>query len=134
MDGIPLGNVDLEMDMVFSKAEFAELKTKTFQVPKRLNAGVYVALFSKISVSVVGGKHHCQPVITGVTRNLFRATAIYNIHNRFFLSHQYRAGRCLPRATKNRYSLIGEKMDATFHLRVLRYRFRPRSIRSRSYI
>jgi hypothetical protein len=89
LDGIPLGNIDLEMDMVFSEAEFIELKTKTFQVSKRLNAGVYVALFSKISVSIMGGKHHRHPVIAGVTRNLFRATAIYNIHIFFFfLSRQ----------------------------------------------
>jgi hypothetical protein len=33
------------MNMVFSEAEFAELKTKTFQVPERLNAGVDMAFF-----------------------------------------------------------------------------------------
>jgi len=74
LDGIPLRNVDLEMDMVFSETEFAELKTKAFQVPKRLDAGVNRDLFSKAMKSVVGDKHHRHPVIAGVTRTLFRAT------------------------------------------------------------
>ncbi len=39
----------------------------------------------------------------------------------------------VPRATKNRYILIREKMDATFHPRVLRNCFRLRSILSRNY-
>jgi hypothetical protein len=38
-------------------------------------------LFSKTVVSVVGDEHHRHPVIAGVTRNLFRATATYKIHN-----------------------------------------------------
>ena len=37
----------------------------------------------------------------------------------------------VPRATKKR-GLIGLKIDAAFHLRVLHYRFRPRSIPSRN--
>ena len=120
MDGIPLGNVDLEMDMVFSEAEFAELKTKTFQISKRLNAGVYVALFSKISVSIMGGKHHRQPVVSCVNRWLFIATAMYMFHTKFSpVAPSIGQAKCLPRATK-KYCLIGEKRDATFHLRVLR--------------
>ena len=43
---------------------------------KRLDAGVDMDLFSKTIISVVGDKHHRHPVISGVTRNLFRATAI----------------------------------------------------------
>jgi hypothetical protein len=31
------------------------------------------------------------------------------------------AGECLPHATKKEYSLMGEKRDAAFHLRVFRY-------------
>ena len=101
MDGIPLGNVDLEMDMVFSKAEFAELKTKTFQVSKRLNAGVYVALFSKISVSIMGGKHHRYPVVSCVSRWLFIATAMYIFHTKFSpVAPSIGQAKCLPRATK----------------------------------
>jgi hypothetical protein len=38
----------------------------------------------------------------------------------------------VPRATRKRYGLMGEKRDATFHPRVLRCCFRPRGIPSRS--
>ena len=107
--------------MVEGKAKVAELKPEAFQVVKRLDADVDVDLFSKAFISVVGDEHHSHPVVTGVTRNLFRATAIYIIHIFFdLLSRLYRAGESLPHATKNRYSLLGEKRDATFHLRVLR--------------
>ena len=122
MDGIPLGDIDLEMDMVLSEAEFTELKTKTFQVPKRLSAGVDVALFSKISVSIMGGKHHNHPVVSCVSRWLFIATAIYIFHTKFSpVAPPIGQAKCLPRATKKRYSLIGEKRDATFHLRVFHF-------------
>ena len=44
---------------------------------------------------------------------LFIVSAIFNFHsNEFLLSHLYRAGECLPRATKRRYSLTGEKRDS----------------------
>ena len=65
------GNIDLEMDMVFSEAEFTELKTKTFQVSKRLNAGVYVGLFSETVVSTFGVKFHGYPIISCVMRWFF---------------------------------------------------------------
>ena len=81
MDGISFRNIDLEMDMVFSETEFAELKTKTFEFMEGLDTGVNIDLFSKAVVPVVGDKHHGHPVISGVTRNLFRATATYKIHN-----------------------------------------------------
>ena len=120
MDGIPLGNIDLEMDMVFSEAEFTELKTKTFQVSKRLNAGVYVALFSKISVSIMGGKHHRHPVVSCVSRWLFIATAMYIFHTKFspVAPSIGQANAC--RVRQKEHGLSGEKRDATFHLRVLR--------------
>jgi hypothetical protein len=51
---------------------------------ERLNTSVDIDLFSKTIVSIVGDKHHGHPVITGVTRNLFRATATYNTHIFFF--------------------------------------------------
>jgi hypothetical protein len=50
---------------------------------ERLDTYVDVDLFSKTVISVVSDKHHRHPVITGVTRNLFRATATYNIHEFF---------------------------------------------------
>jgi hypothetical protein len=50
---------------------------------ERLDAGVDIDLFSETVISVVGDEHHRHPVITGVTRNLFRATATYNSHEFF---------------------------------------------------
>jgi len=121
LDGIPLGDIDLEMDMVLSEAEFTELKTKTFQVPKRLSAGVDVALFSKISVSIMGGKHHNHPVVSCVSRWLFIATAIYIFHTKFSpVAPSIGQAKCLPRATKEK-SVDLLKRDATFHLRVFHF-------------
>jgi len=92
LDGVPLWDVDLKMHMVFGEAEFAELKAKAFQVLERLDADVSIDLFSKAVVSVMGDEHHGHPVIAGVTRNLFRAIAIY-IYQNFsrILSHLCRA-------------------------------------------
>jgi len=70
--------------MIQGETEVAELKTKSLQVMECLNADLDVYLFSKTIVSVVGDKHHRHPVITGVTRNLFRATANYIYHIVFF--------------------------------------------------
>lgn len=42
---------------------------------KRLSTGVNVLLFFEAVVPVFGDKHQCHPIITGVTRNLFRAYA-----------------------------------------------------------
>ena len=101
LNGVLLWDVHQEMDVVEGEAEVAELEPEAFQVVERLDADVNVDLFSKTIISVVGDKHHGHPVIAGVTRNLFRATANYNIiHNFLFLSRLYRAGECLPHATK----------------------------------
>jgi hypothetical protein len=70
--------------MVQSETEVAEFKPESFQVMERLDADIDIDLLSKTIISVVGDEHHRHPVIAGVTRNLFRATATYNIHN--FLS------------------------------------------------
>jgi hypothetical protein len=67
--------------MIQGEAKVAELKTKALQLVKSLDTGVNIDLLSKTIISVVGDKHHRHPVITSVTRNLFRATTIYNIHN-----------------------------------------------------
>jgi len=121
LNGVLFWDVHQEMDMVECKAEFPELKTETFQVVERLEKGFDIDLFSKTVIPVVGDEHHGHPVITGVTRNLFRAIANYIYHTIFFSCRTFRGqAKCLPRATKNRYSLIGEKRDAAFHLRVLR--------------
>ena len=70
------------MHMIFGKPEFTEFETKAFQVMERLDAGVDMALFSKIPISVMCGKHHSHPAIAGVTRNLFRAYATF-IYQKF---------------------------------------------------
>jgi len=107
------------MDMVHSETKITKLETETFQMTERLDAGINIDLFSKTIIPVVGDKHHSHPVISGVTRNLFRATATYKIIHSVFVPVAPFIGHTLsgvPRATKNRYILIGEKMDATFHL------------------
>jgi hypothetical protein len=107
--------------MIQSEAEVAELKPKAFEFMKRLDADVNVDLLSKTVVSVVSDEHHRHPVITGFTRNLFRATAIYTIHEFFspVASVKRQVNACRTRQKSN--GLSGEKRDATFHLRVLRY-------------
>ena len=69
--------------MVHSKAKVAKLKSKTLKFMKCLDADVDIDLLSKTIISIVGDKHHGHPVISGVTLNLFRATATYNIHRIF---------------------------------------------------
>ena len=106
--------------MIHSKTEVTKLKPKAFQVVECLNASVNVELRSEATISVVGDKHHSHPIIACVTRNLFRATAIYNIHN-FCIScrvFEVQANACRTRQKKILF--IWRKRDATFHLRVLR--------------
>ena len=87
--------------MVQSETKVTELKPKAFEIMERLDAGVDIDLFSKTVISIVGDKHHGYPVITGVTRNLFRATANYINHTIFFSCRVAKgAGECLPHATK----------------------------------
>ena len=88
MNGVSLWDVNLEMYVVFSEAEFAKLKAKAFKVLERLDAGVDLAFFSEVPVSFVCWKHHGHSVIAGVILNLFRVTTTYNTHNFvFLLSH-----------------------------------------------
>jgi hypothetical protein len=107
--------------MIQIEAEVAELKPKAFKVMKRLDADVNVDLLSKTVISVVSDEHHRHPVITGVTRNLFRATAIYNIHEFFSPVASVKGQVNTYRTRQKSNDLSGEKRDATFHLRVLRY-------------
>ena len=119
LNGVPFRDVHQEVDMVECKTKVSEFKTESFQVVERLDTDVDVDLFSKAVISVVGDEHHRHPVIAGVTRNLFRATAIYNIHEFFspVASLKGQVNTCHTRQKDN--SLSGEKRDATFHLRVL---------------
>ena len=113
------GDVDLEVDMVFSEAEFAELKAKAFQVVECLGAGVDVALFSEVSVSVMCGEHHGDPVVSCVSRWLFIATAIYIFHTIFAPVAPVigQADACRVRQKEKLVDFL--KRDATFHLRVI---------------
>jgi hypothetical protein len=88
--------------MVHGKTKVAELKPKPFQIMERLDAGVDVDLFSKTIISVVSDEHHRHPVIAGVTRNLFRATAIYKIHI-FYLPVAPLKSRQMPAACDKKH-------------------------------
>jgi hypothetical protein len=119
--------------MVHDKTEVTELEAKALQVVERLDTDVDVDLLSKTIVSVVGDKYHDHPIIAGVTRNLFRATTIYNIHN-FCISCRVcegQANACRTRQKGNDF--IGEKRRCDFSSAGLSLRFRPRSIPSRDY-
>jgi hypothetical protein len=88
--------------MVFGEAEFAELKTETFQFPKCFYTGVNMTLFSEVSISIMCRKHHRYPVVSCVMRQLFIASATYIFHN-FEFSCRIFIGQTLsglPRATK----------------------------------
>ena len=89
--------------MVQGEAKVAELESKTFQLAKSLDAGVNVDLLSKTIISVVGDKHHGYLVITGVTRNLFRATANYIFHKDLFSCRTFngQANACRVRQKKS---------------------------------
>ena len=98
------------MRMNASEAELTELEPERFEFTKSFNAAIDVRLLSETVVSTFGVKFHGYPVVSCVMGWLFKASAIFNFHsNEFLLSHLYRAGECLPRATKNRYGLTGEK-------------------------
>ena len=120
--------------MVQGEAEVAKLKPEAFEVTKCLSTDIDIDLFSKTIISVMGDKHHGHPVIAGITRNLFRAPAIYNIHN-FFDSCRTVKGQADACRVRQKIDMVylEKKEDATVHLRVLRTRFRPRSILSRNY-
>jgi len=105
-----------------AKPKFSKLKSEAFQVPERLDASVDMGLFPETVISFFSSEHHGHPVITGVIHNFFRAYAIYSFHKDFFSCRVLEgAGESLPHATKKEYGLMGEKRDAAFHLRVLRY-------------
>ena len=67
--------------MVSSKTKLSKFKTKFFTFLERIKASVYVRLFPETHIPVMGDKHHGHPIVPGVTRNLFRATAICILQN-----------------------------------------------------
>jgi hypothetical protein len=80
---VPFRDVHQEVDMVHGEPEVAELKPKSLQIMERLDTDVNIGLFSETSIPVVGDKNHRHPIVAGVSRNLFRAAAIYNYHTIF---------------------------------------------------
>jgi len=88
--------------MVPGKTKIAKLKPKTFHFMKRTSASIYMLLLLETVIPFLGNKQHCHPVIAGVTRNLFRAIAIYNFHIFVFSCRTFMGQTLsgLPRATK----------------------------------
>jgi len=134
LDGVLFRDVYREMHVTSAKTKVAKFKLEAFKIPERLGTGIDMRLFFETVVVAFGFKHHGYPIVSCVNRLLFMATAIYIIHI-FFVSCRAFIGHTqggVPRATRKRYGLMGEKRDATFHPRVLRCCFRPRGIPSRS--
>jgi len=101
--------------MVEGKTEFPKLKTESFQVVERLEKDVDIDLFSKTVIPVVGDEHHGHPVIAGVTRNLFRATAIYNIIHKVFCScRTFRGQANACRVRQKQISFVWRKKGCDF--------------------
>jgi len=135
LNRVSFRDINLEVNVNFSKTELAELESEWFEFTKPFSAGVDVGLFSETVVSTFGVELHGYPVVSCVMRWLFIASATYIFHSfcfscRAFIGHTLSG---VPHATKRRYGLIGEKRDAAFHLRVFHLKgFRPRSIPSRN--
>jgi len=90
-----------------SKAELTELESERFKFTESLGAGDDVGLFSETVVPALGVKLHRDPVISGVTRNLFRAYAIYIFHRIFSpVAPFIGQAKCLPRATKKEWLVV----------------------------
>ena len=109
LNGVPLEYVDLRVDVVFTIAKFAVFKPKVFQVVERLGAGIDMALFSEVSLSVVGGKHHGHPVVAGIIiRKLFRVTARYFGLHKYFTPVTLQRGQAdaCPLAIKNNVTSV----------------------------
>jgi len=90
------------MNMISSETEILELKTKSFQLVKPLDTGVDVRLLPETVIPVLGDKNHRHPVISGVTRNLFRANATYIFQKLHVpvVPFKVQARSGLPRATE----------------------------------
>jgi len=101
--------------MVQSKTKFPKLESETFQVVERLKKDVDIDLFSKTVIPVVGDEHHGHPVIARVCRNLFSATAIYNIIHKVFCScRTFRGQAKACRVRQKRDMLCFEKKGCDF--------------------
>ena len=107
------------MYVVFSEAEFAELKAKAFNVPERLDVGVDVAFFRKFRYLLYVGNIIVTQLLRVSFVNFLELPLLTTFIILYFsCSIRKGAGECLPYTTK-KYCLIGEKRDAIFHLRVI---------------
>ena len=61
--------------MIPGEPKIPKLIPKAFHPVERLGTGVDILLFFQAVVPVFGDEKHGHPVIAGVTRNLFRASA-----------------------------------------------------------
>ena len=102
LNWVSFRDVHLEMNMIPGEPEIPKHVPVAFHSMERLGARIYVLLFLEAVIVAFCFEHHGHPVIAGVTRNLFRASATYNFIQSFcLLSRLYRAGSiCLPHATR----------------------------------
>ena len=77
LNRIAFGYIYLEMHMIPCKSKITKLKTETFQIIERFNTCIYMALFFEAIIPLFSDEQHRHPIIAGVTRNLFRAIAIF---------------------------------------------------------
>jgi hypothetical protein len=63
------------MDMVPGEPEIPKHVPIAFQLVERLRTRINMLLFLEAVIVAFGFEHHGHPVIAGVTRNLFRASA-----------------------------------------------------------
>src|SRR4030043_1086597 len=111
LNRVPFRNINLEVNMNTCKTKLPEFKPKPFEFTKSLSTSIDVGLFSEAIVSAFGVKLHCDPVVPCVIRWLFIVSATYIFHRIFFSCRTF-IGHTLsgvPRATKKRYGLSGEK-------------------------
>jgi hypothetical protein len=80
LNGVLFRDVHWEVNVTSAKAEITELKPEAFEIPERLGASVDMRLLLEAVVVAFGFKHHSHPVVSGVNRWFFMATAIYTIH------------------------------------------------------
>ena len=101
-DRILFRQVHLKMNMISSETKILKLKTKSFQFIKPLNTGIDMRLLPETVIPILSDENHGHPVISGVTRNLFRANTTNTFQN-FAQSCRASIGQAhsgLPRTAK----------------------------------
>ena len=95
---VSFGDVHLEVNMIPGEPEIPKLIPIAFHPVERLCTRLNVLLFSEAVVPVFGDEKHGHPVIAGVTRNLFRASANCIIQNISRSCRTIRGQAALPAA------------------------------------